>query len=224
MERPDWMPTLADMPVVDETWTPKRRIGGSDIPKLLGLSPYGNAADVYQRIVEGVELEWSPVMERGAAVEPELRAYAQRVVGVELEEPESDYHKHPTLEFATAQIDDLARWKGLPVCVDYKSQSRWAKGWGAEGTDEVPEHIRAQMTWELLCAGRELGLLVVGFGDDAPPPSLFVLSNVITYEIQRDEQFEAYCIHVAREFWQAHVLRRTPPAIKPIGGKKRSKR
>lgn len=202
-----------------QSWRPKRRIGGSDIAKLLGISRYGNEADVYLRIVEDVEDEWNPMMERGAAVEPELRAFGQRVLGLELEEPESDYHKHPGLEFAGAQIDDLARWQGMPVCVDYKSQSRWAKGWGPEGSDVVPEHIRAQVTWELLCADRELGLLVVGFGEDAPPPSLFILANVITYQIQRDGPFESLCVATAREFWQRHVFPRVPPAIKPIGKK-----
>lgn len=201
---------------------PGRRIGGSDIPKLLGISSYGNARDVYDRVVLGEELEWSPVMERGAAVEPELRAYGQNFLGLELEDCESDYHAHPELEFAGAQIDDIARFGGMPVVVDYKSQSRWAKGWGAMGTDEVPEHIRAQMTWELLCSGRELGLLVVGFGGDCPPPALFNIANVVTYEIERDERFESYCVQVAKEFWSAHVLPRKAPDLKPLGKKRKS--
>ncbi len=201
---------------------PPRRIGGSDIAKLLGLSSYGNAMNVYQRCVEGLEDEWSTVMERGAAVEPELRAYGQRHLGLELEDTTSDYHDHPRLDFAHAQIDDLARWNGMPVVVDYKSQNRWAKGWGPEGSDVVPEHIRAQVTWEMLCADRELGLLVVGFGDDRPSPIIFTVSNVITYEVQRDEEFERYCILVAREFWERHVLPRTPPSIKPIGKRKKA--
>ncbi len=200
-----------------------RRIGGSDIAKLLGLSSYGNEADVYLRIVENQEDEWSPAMERGAAVEPELRAYGQRLLGVELEDCESDYHNHPTLEFARAQIDDLARWRGLPVVVDYKSQSRWAKGWGPDGSDVVPEHIRAQMTWEMLCADRELGLLVVGFGDDAPAPQLFNVTHILSYEVERDRQLEAVCVETAREFWNRHVVPRVPPSTKPLGKKKAKK-
>lgn len=204
-----------------EPWKPKRRIGGSDIARLAGLSKYGGPFEVYQRIVEGIDAEWSPVMERGAAVEPELRAFGQRVLGIELDSPESDYHPHPTLEFAHAQIDDLARWRGLPVVVDYKSQSRWAKGWGPDGSDEVPEHIRAQLAWEMLCADREMGLLVVGFGDDAPPPTIFVLGHVVTYAVPRDGQFEAFLVATARDFWTRHVLPRVPPSIKPMGEKKK---
>ena len=200
---------------------PGRRIGGSDIAKLLGISKYGNAADVYLRVVEGQEDEWNPRMERGAAVEPELRAYGQRVLELELEDIATDYHAHPTAEFAGAQVDDLATLHGLPVAVDYKSQSRWVKGWGAEGSDEVPEIYRAQMAWEMACADRDLGLLVVGFGEDAPPPELFIISNVVTYQIERDGLFEAHMLSVAKTFWEEHVLRRVPPDIKPLGKKKK---
>jgi hypothetical protein len=134
-----------------------------------------------------------------------------------MESTESDYHDHPTLPFARAQIDDLARWDGMPVAVDYKSVSRWAKGWGAPGTDEVPESINAQLAWEMACADRELGLLVVGFGEDAPPPAIFHVSNVVHYQVQRCPVFESYCVAVAREFYEAHVLTRVPPAMKPLG-------
>lgn len=201
-----------------------RRIGGSDIPKLLGISKYGNAMDVYLRIVEEMEDEWSPVMERGAAVEPELRAFAQNWLGVELEPSASDYHDHPTLGFARAQIDDIARLQGMPVCVDYKSQSRWAKGWGAMNTDQVPETIRAQLAWEMACADRDLGLLVVGFGDDAPPPVIFNVSHVVTYQVERCPLFESYCIETAREFWERNILPRNPPPMKALGKKKVAKK
>jgi len=198
-----------------------RRIGGSDIPKLLGVSKYGNAMDVYQRIVLELEEEWNPRMERGAAMEPVLRAHAQRVLGVELEETESDVHSHPGVDFAWAQVDDLARWQGIPVAVDYKSQTVWRKGWGAPETDEVPEDIRAQVAWELACTDREVGLLVVGFGEDVDGPEIFNLHTVQPYVVQREPVFESYCLQVAREFWTRHVLPRVPPEVQPIGKKKR---
>jgi hypothetical protein len=55
----------------------------------------------------------------------------------------------------------------------------------------------------------------VGFGQDNKEKTDFELSNVTSYEVQRDEQFEAYCVHVAREFWESHVLRRVPPVPQP---------
>lgn len=197
------------------------RIGGSDIGKLLGTSRYGNAADVYLRVVEGMDDEWNPRMERGAVVEPHLRAIGQSKFGFTLETVASDYHDHPTLGFARAQIDDLARFRGMPVVVDYKSQSRWAKGWGADGSDDVPEGIAAQVAWEMACADRDLAILLVGFGEDDKATGAFEILNVVSYEVQRCPEFESYCIAVAKEFWEAHVVPRVPPDMAPIGKKKR---
>jgi putative phage-type endonuclease len=201
-----------------------RRIGGSDIGKLLGLSPYGGPAEVYDRIVDGVEAEWNDRMARGAACEPELRAYGQRILRLELDDYASDIAVHPGVEFAHAQIDDRAHLRGVPVAVDYKTQSTFAKGWGPDGSDEVPEHYRAQMAWELACCDRDLGLFVVGYGTDLPPPRLFDISNVCTYHIQRDGVFESYCLDVARDFWIKHVIPRVPPAATPKKEKRNASR
>jgi predicted phage-related endonuclease len=201
-----------------------RRIGGSDLPKLLGLSPYGGPLEVYERIVNGVEAEWNPRMERGAAVEPELRAFAQRMLGLELEDFESDIAIHPGVEFAHAQCDDRGRLRGMPVVADYKSQSTFAKGWGPDGSDIVPEHYRAQMAWELACSDRDLGLFIVGFGEDLPPPRLFHIANVLTYHIERDGVFESYALDVARTFWETHILPRVPPAATPTKERKHAVR
>lgn len=203
------------------TWTPTRRIGGSDIAKLLGLSKYGNAADVYLRIMEGEEDEWTKPMERGAMVEPLLRAHAQRFMGVELEDMASEYVDSSVHEFARAQVDDVGRWEGQPVVLEYKSQSQWAKGWsrGADG-DCIPAGYAAQVAWQLMCTERELALVVVGFGQDTEDGG-FALHNVTHFEAQRDFVFESYCLQVAREFWEQHVLRRVPPSMKPLGKKQR---
>lgn len=211
------MSTSAPAPILRAVLT--RRIGGSDIAKLLGLSKYGGPFEVYQRIVEGIEDEWSPQMERGAAMEPVLRAHGQRLLGLELEDiPEGGYFDCAEHAFARAQVDDLARWKGVPVVVEYKSQNQFVKGWlhSSDG-DIVPEQYQAQVAWQLMCSNRELAVVVVGFGEDNPDaPGGFDLHNVTHYEVQRDGQFEAYCLAVAKEFWEAHVLRRVPPISKPV--------
>jgi hypothetical protein len=197
-----------------------RRIGGSDIAKLLGLSPYGGPLEVYERIVLGVEIPWNRMMDRGAAIEPVLRAHAQNMLGLEIEETVSDYHRHPTLEYAHAQIDDLATWRGLPVVVDYKSCNRFAKGWGAAGTDQIPEHQRAQFAWEMLCADRDLCIPVVGFGEDVDGPDIFNISHVLPYEVERCPLFEGHMKAVASEFWETHIVRQVPPE-KTAGKRKR---
>lgn len=200
-----------------------RRLGGSDIPKLLGISNYGGPYEVYLRVAEGFVEDAGAPAERGTMFEPVLRAHGQNFLGVELEDAASDYHPHPSLEFAHAQIDDLAHWRGMPVVVDYKTQNRFVRGWGAPETDEVPEHIRAQLAWEMLCADRELGLLVVGFGEDEPEPVVFNLTNVVTYQVERCPFFESFLVATAKEFWERHILPRSPPPKTILGKKKKAK-
>lgn len=207
---------------------PFQRIGGSDIAKLLGLSSYGGPPEVYDRIINGIDTPWNPILARGAAMEPVLRAHGQRLLGLELEDSDSDYVDSAEHDFARAQLDDIARWQGMPVVVEYKSQNQWARGWmhGEDG-DVIPKGYAAQVAWQLMCSGRELALVVVGFGEDTKgpdgkPDGGFDMHSVTHYEVQRDPEFEAYCLLVAREFWEQHVIRRVPPISKPVKKKRRA--
>ena len=84
-----------------------RKLGGSDIPKLMGISPYGGPFEVFQRVVNGVESEWSPRMERGTVMEPVLRSLGQQHFGLDIEPhcgngDARDYYDHPSWDFARA--------------------------------------------------------------------------------------------------------------------------
>lgn len=198
-----------------------RRIGGSDIPMLLGISKYGNEADVFLRIVEGADRLWTKPMTRGNVVEPDLRSYAVKVLNLEItEHHDSDYHHvHPGNDFAHAQVDDIGTMDdecgSHPVCVDYKSQSTFAKGWGAAYTDVVPEPIRAQVAWEMACTDLDLALVVTGFGTDTTDGG-FNIANVVPYVLERDGVYESYILGVGREFWEKHILTGIPPDVKPL--------
>jgi hypothetical protein len=208
-------------------------MGGTDLAKLLGVSRYGNEGNVFERVMGTEEYVWNSRMERGVIIEPTLRVLGQQHLGLVVEDrswntyrpdakhEEPDYHAHLTWEFAHAQIDDLAIWKDRKAVVDYKSQSRWAKGWGPDGSDQVPEGIRIQLAWEMACADRDLGLLVVGFGDDVPAPEFFNISHVVTYVVERDGFLEQHCAEVARKFWLEHAIPGVPPATKPLGKKRK---
>lgn len=204
-----------------------RRLGGSDIAKLLGVSKYGNARDVYDRCALGLEEGWKPIMQRGAVHEPHLRAIGQTKFGFELEphngqEEAKDYYPHAFHEFAWAQIDDLARWRGMSVCVDYKTTSIWAqKMWGPDGSDEVPEQYRAQFAWEMACTDRDLCIALVGFGEDDKQTGGFEIRSVVSYFVERDPIFESHCLAVAKDFWLSHAVPGVPPNMKPIGKNKR---
>jgi predicted phage-related endonuclease len=199
-----------------------RRLGGSDIPKLLGISPYGGPLEVYRRCVLGIEEPAGPGAKRGVLMEPILRAHGQEGLGLKLETRASDYHEHPELDFAWAQIDDVGTLEGRRACIDYKSQSIWAqKSWGPSGSDKMPEHIRAQVAWEMCCADIDFALVVTGFGVDNKETGAFDLDHISLYRLERCPQLESYCVAVARKFWLEHAIPGVPPAKST--GKRKSK-
>jgi predicted phage-related endonuclease len=207
--------------------THRRRIGGSDIAKLLGLSKYGNARDVYDRVVLGLEEPAGPLADRGKRFEPVCRAHAQNHLGVSLDEhtgwgDNRDYYDHAHHEFARAQIDDLAHWFGIPVVCDYKTVNKFSRryGWGKPGTDIVPEAYRAQVAWGMACADRDRAIVVAAFGEDVKDERVFIIEDICTYEIERCPEFESYLLGVANEFWLEHVIPERAPEIKPIGKNK----
>ncbi len=51
---------------------PARRVGATDVAKLLGLSKYGGPRAVYDRIVGGVDIVSTPLMQRGIREEPRI--------------------------------------------------------------------------------------------------------------------------------------------------------
>lgn len=196
-----------------------RRIGGSDISKLLGWSSYGGPPEVFDRCVLGIEKrQKNPrAASRGLRMESPLRSVAAERFGFEIVPhsgvgPNADYYEHPDNDFAHAQIDSLAFWGGRPVIIDFKSQNIWAQRlWGPDGSDVVPNSIHAQVTWGMSCLDVDLAVLVVGFGVDVEGPEVFQLSHVVTYFVERDPVFESYCLSVGKEFWVSHVL----PGVRP---------
>ena len=65
-------------------------VGASEIPALLGVSPYASAYTVWHRIVRGGDGAESIAIDIGHALEPVIRAHAARALGVEIaEQPEA---------------------------------------------------------------------------------------------------------------------------------------
>lgn len=205
----------------------RRRIGGTDIGKLLGWSSYGGPPEVFDRCVLGLEGKRNSKTDRGLLMEPRLRAIAAARFGFEIEPhcgvgENKDYYEHPDNDFAHAQIDSLATWKGRRVVLDFKSQNIFAQRyWGPDGSDRVPDSIHAQVAWGMACADRDLAVLVAGFGRDVDGPEVFDLSHVVTYFVEREPVFESYCLSVGREFWESHIRPGVRPASKSTGRKRK---
>lgn len=118
-------------------------LGGSEIGAVLGLSPHESRFSLWHRkaghvgpIEETAEMEW------GKRLEPVILAKYRDT------HPDLDYRvangtfAHTDREWQIANPDLLAADR----IVEAKF-SMYGDGWGEQGTDEVPPHIRCQVLW-----------------------------------------------------------------------------
>ncbi len=197
-----------------------RKVGGTDISKLLGMNPYGGPREVWERIVNKVDVPLNDSMRRGLSVEPRIRDLSVRTYGLELEE-HPGIVQSPQHIFATASPDDFGSHNGSRVLLEYKSVTEWAaKKWGdLDYSDAVPEHYHLQVRWNLGVCGIERALLIAAFGADVPgendaPPD-FVIKWTRIYEFHRDRDIEARLFKVGEFFWEQYVVPQIPPPADP---------
>lgn len=178
-----------------------RLIGGTDVPKILGIAPYGGPVDAWRRIVEGWSPELNAAMRRGMRLEPVARAIYVDETAATLE-PHPGYLRSKRHEFMGASVDDMATRDGERLVVEYKTAGlRAMRDWGEAGSEDVPDHYRVQVAWYLACTGREAAdLAALIAGDDFR-----------VYRIQRDLDLESMLLEACERFWVDHVLPQKPP-------------
>lgn len=191
----------------------KRRIGGTDIGAIMGIHPHSRPIDAYSRIREGVYLKGdTSAMKRGRILEGTLRSvfaeeygglqpngYGQYILAIRPDGQtvvgNQDY------EFMSASLDDLAVIDGQPIVVEYKTAGiRGIQDFGADGTDEVPAHYRAQCQWYMTCTKRHKAVIFA-----------LVAGDFRTYWIDHDKGLENMLLTTAAAFWKNHILPGVPP-------------
>lgn len=206
-------------------------IGGSDIPVILGLSPYKTPLDLYlqKRGLWEDEFE-SEAAHWGSVMEPVLaREYVRRYeipvlrrehgydvsIGPEydiVQNPEEPWGilgtlTHPKYPWARGHVDGIGLAEtGAPshVCEFKTADLRLSGFWGDPDTDQVPEHYLAQVQWYLELADLELGHLAVLIGGN----------RFARYIIPRDQVLIGLMLERAAEFWE-RVQTQNPPAPEP---------
>lgn len=199
---------------------PQRRIGATDISAIVGLNPYANARDVYERIVNRTDRKKNKAMERGLKVEPLIRQAGLERYGWTLE-PHPGIIVHPEYNWATASPDDWVVYEGRRCVIDYKSVSVWAvkakpDAWGDSETDHCPEHYQIQMHWNGFVGGFERSLLLAAFGEDERESGDFRITEYRLYRLWREPAIEQALFRAGLKFWTEHIEAHAPPAMEPM--------
>lgn len=175
-------------------------IGSSDVAKVLGLSPWGTALDVYlDKVNPPANGEISPALEWGLRKEPIIAAAIMDRYGWCLAKPVTTAHREHS--FLIASPD---RMNDAGELIEIKTASM-ATGWGEAETAEIPEQYWVQVQHQLE--------VVASHGQLAEAAWVFVLighHDFRRYRIPRDPGYLAAVIDPLREFW-ARVEHRAPP-------------
>lgn len=185
-------------------WFAARRGGitGTDLPKMLGDSPYGNALSVWHdkrgEIVDELVSEageWGHILEDPIAQEWARRNHVQVVrVGVVA---------NTTFDWQRASLDRLVH--GCPhadLCgLEVKTRSAFKAGMFR---DDIPDDVLAQVAWGRLVTGLPHMHVAVLIGGQ----------RMLEFTYEPDAQLEGFLIENASRLWQA-VEDGNPPEVQP---------
>ena len=172
----------------------KKGIGGSDLAPILGISPYSTALDIYNEKLSLVvkEKTESIAIKFGNILEPVVRDMYVEVTGEEMEKHDQIIRK----DFMIASIDGLTKsGKVLEI-----KTARNDKGWGEQGTDEIPIHYATQVQHYLMVTGAELADVAV----------LIAGSDFRIYTVHANKELQDLIFKKEKEFWEM-VQNKTPP-------------
>lgn len=182
-------------------WLEERRasLGASEVPAVLGLSPYATPLDVY-RSKNGVDKEFDP--ERafvGHAAEVTIHGFIEKFRPELCPVLPAFMVRSVEYPWLHASLDRRVTVGGLDVPVQMKSAHFYGvKDW-EEGT---PLLVQAQLQTELLVYDRPFGFSAVLGGD----------MRVRMYRVERDDEFiESYLLPETERFWKEHVQIGVPP-------------
>lgn len=187
----------------------KKRIGGSDVSAIVGVSPYAGPLSVYMRIVEGVEREDTPPLSRGRRLEPVVLDWYAETTGKAVDRgPNGDGVRWPTgIPHIRASLDavawELGTWgrRDWNVVVDAKTAgASEAHRYGEEGTDQIPTEYLCQFQFYMGLTGRH----------QTDVPAL-VAGDFRLYHVEYDPDVYGALRESVERFWVDHVLARRPP-------------
>ncbi len=193
--------------ITDKQETDRQKgIGSSDVPTILGLNPWATAYDLWLlKTGKVAPVEENSAMHLGTMLEePVLRLAADRL-GQRVVRPSSTFVGcHP---YCRANIDGMigVAKRGSPI-VEAKTTGKGDE-WGEDGSDEVPERVRAQVMFQMACSSSDVAHVAALIGDYGLRFKMF--------RVNWDAEYGQYIMERVQSFWERHVLTDIAPSGVP---------
>jgi putative phage-type endonuclease len=122
-----------------------RFISATDVSAILGISPYKTSRDLYlDKRGEGKPFITNPAVERGKAIEPELRRWYEDLKGCTYEDK---VVMHPYNNFAMASLDGISRCGKHLLEIKTVGKDVFLKAQNGQ----LPDYFVSQGQWQLFC-------------------------------------------------------------------------
>ena len=175
----------------------KQGIGGSDAGAVCGLNPYRRAIQVYyDKTSDEVEVIDNEAMRQGRELEEYVARRFCEASGKKVRRANAMFYdeNHP---FMLADVDRMV--VGENAGLECKTASPYAEGNWQEG--KIPLSYQLQCHHYMsVCNADAWYLAVLIYGRDFK-----------YYKIERDEEIIRNLIHMEKNFWNEHVLKRVIP-------------
>lgn len=175
-------------------------IGSTDVAAILGLSRWGTPLSVYRAKTEPIETDEQMSLSAwlGLRLENLVAELYSAATGKKVR-ADNRLLRHPIYEWFGCHLD--RRVVGDPnLIVELKTRGS-TRGWGEDGSGDIPADVWCQVQAQLIIAGaREVHVAV-----------LFSNSSFRVYKILPDLDFEAKLIPDLEKFWYEHVVPHVPP-------------
>jgi putative phage-type endonuclease len=182
-----------------DLWLASRALslGASEAASALGVCPYRSPVELWQQKTgKAPGREETEAMRWGTLLEPLILDEYERRTGEGLARRQL-FVRHPGHDHLTATLDAVTAGGKL---VEVKTTSAWAKGFGDEDGDELPDAYRVQLHHQFAVTGAYEADLVVLVGGQ----------RLRIYPVERDESLVSEVVRGCTRFW-GHVEAHTPP-------------
>lgn len=186
----------------------RRGIGGSDVASIFGISPFRTARDLYFdkldiASVEEDEGNWV-AMEMGNLLEPLVAKIFVKKTGYKIYQIKKMFY-HPLHSFMLADLDYLVELPdGTTAILEIKTTNYNARDhWWLDGAETVPVYYESQGRHYMAVMDIDRVFFCCLYGNNE--------EEVIIREIRRDYAYEEEMIFLEQEFWENHVLAKSPP-------------
>lgn len=182
----------------EKEWLSERTkgVGASEAAAALGVSLYETPIDLWQKKTHRAPpTEENEAMMMGRLLEPILATLYERRTG-RLVGRRQEFFRHPIHDFITATIDGATDDR----LVEFKTCGAWAKEWGDEDSDQIPEPYLVQVAQQMFVTGYEVADVAVLIGGQ----------RFKVFTVERDHGLVNAVAEGVRRFWDC-VIQDTPP-------------